>query len=274
MSAADRSRPRTLVLIPAYDEAASVGDVVSRVRRAVPGATVLVVDDGSRDRTAALARNAGAMVVRHPFNLGHGAALQTGYRFARERGFDFVIQLDADGQHEPRDIAVIADALAEGGCDIVLASRFLGGPGYPISLVRRSTIRFFGALVRLLTGWPVTDPTSGFQGLSRAAFEFHCGDHFPADFPDADVIVMAERAGLRLREVAVRMYPPRPGRTMHPGWVKLYYVFKQLVSLGMVVLATGVRRRGDGPYWAGVTPSARPWAREPRAARVASSRRT
>jgi len=266
VSVLDRSRSRTLILIPAYDEAATVADVVARVRRVAPGTTVLVVDDGSRDRTAALARNAGAMVIRHPFNLGHGAALQTGYRFARERGFDFVVQLDADGQHEPRDIAVIAEALADGGCDIVLGSRFLAGAGYPVSWVRRTTMRFFGALVRLLTGWRITDPTSGFQGLSRAAFEFHCDDHFPADFPDADVIVMAERAGLRLREVPVRMYAPRPGRTLHRGWVKLYYVFKQLVSLGMVVLATGVRRRGDGSSWAGAARPAGTWVREPRGA--------
>ncbi len=272
MSAPDRPRARTLILIPAYDEAASVADVVSRVRRVVPGVSVLVVDDGSRDRTAALARNAGATVLRHPFNLGHGAALQTGYRFARERDFDIVIQLDADGQHEPRDIAVIADALAAGGCDIVLGSRFLGGPAYPISLVRRTTMRFFATLVRILTGWAVTDPTSGFQGLSRAAFEFHCGGHFPADFPDADVIVMAERAGLTLREVPVRMYPPRPGRTLHPGWVKLYYVFKQLVSLGMVVLATGVARRAGRPSWAGAAAGARRWTRQPSAAPVAPSR--
>ena len=274
MSALDRPRPRTLILIPAYDEAATIGDVVSRVRRVAPGVAVLVVDDGSRDRTAALARNAGAMVVRHPFNLGHGAALQTGYRFARERDFGFVIQLDADGQHEPCDITVIAKALTDGGCDIVLGSRFLGGAAYPISLVRRTTIRFFAALVRALTGWRITDPTSGFQGLSRAAFAFHCADHFPADFPDADVIVMAERAGLRLREVPVRMYAPRPGRSMHPGWIKLYYVFKQLVSLGMVVLATGIRRRGDGSAWTGVAPTARSWASESSGARASSSRRS
>lgn len=273
MSVLDRSRSRALILIPAYDEAATVADVVSRARRVAPATAVLVVDDGSRDRTAALARNAGAMVIRHPFNLGHGAALQTGYRFARERGFDFVIQLDADGQHEPRDIAVIAEALSGGACDIVLGSRFLGGTGYPVSLVRRTTMRFFAVVVRLLTGWRVTDPTSGFQGLSRAAFEFHCGDHFPADFPDADVIVMAERARLTLREVPVRMYPPRPGRTLHPGWVKLYYVWKQLVSLGMVVLATGVRRRGNGSSRAGASRPGEAWATQPGASSAAASRR-
>ncbi|MFN7954755.1 MAG: glycosyltransferase family 2 protein [bacterium] len=234
--------PRTLILIPAYDEARSVGDVIQGVRRAAPASDVLVIDDGSRDRTALVARTAGALVLRHPFNLGHGAALQTGYRYAREHGYAFVIQLDADGQHDPRDVVTIAAALADGTSDIVLGSRFLAGACYPISIVRRAAIRFFASLVRVLTGCSVTDPTTGFQGLARAAFTFYCDAHFPADFPDADVIVMADRAGLRLREVAVRMYAPPPGRTMHAGWIKLYYVFKQLVSLGMVVLATGWRR--------------------------------
>ncbi len=238
--------PRTLILIPAYDEARTVAEVIHGARRAAPGIDVLVVDDGSSDRTALKARTAGAMVLRHPFNLGHGAALQTGYRFARERGYSFVIQLDADGQHDPRDVGALAAALAEGDCDVVLGSRFLAGSCYPMSVVRRAAIRFFAWLVRVLTGCVVTDPTTGFQGLSRAAFTFYCDTHFPADFPDADVIVMAERAGLRLREVAVRMYAPPRGRTMHAGWIKLYYVFKQLVSLGMVVLATGWSRGQRG----------------------------
>jgi len=234
---------RTLILIPAYDETRAIAVVIAGARRAAPGADVLVVDDGSRDRTSAVARMCGAFVLRHPFNLGHGAALQTGYRWALARGYSFVVQLDADGQHDPRDIPALLGPLAADEADLVLGSRFLSGRTYPISRIRRVAMRFFAALAGWLTGETITDPTTGYQGLGRAAFAFHCGDHFPADFPDADVIVMAHRAGLRLREVPVRMYAPQPGRSMHAGWVKLYYVFKQLVSLSMVVLSTGLRSR-------------------------------
>lgn len=234
---------RTLVVIPALDEAATLPEVIAGVRRYAVGADVLVVDDGSRDRTGALARALGCEVLRHPFNLGHGAALQSGFRWAAERGYAFVIHLDGDGQHDPAGLPALLDTVASGEVDVALGSRFLARDGmYRMSPLRRGTVSFFGALVRLITGLRVTDPTSGFQALNREAFTFHLGDHFPADFPDADVLVMTHRAGFRIREVPVRMWPHPSGRTMHRGFLKLYYVFKQLVSLGIVVVSGGPAR--------------------------------
>jgi len=226
---------RLVVVIPAYNEQGRIGSVVSRVGREL-AMDVLVVDDGSADRTAEEARAAGAIVASHPVNLGYGAALQTGYRYALRAGHEGVIQLDADGQHDPASIAGLVDALRAGN-DVVVGSRFLDAGSYRPPLTRRIGMTLFGKVASALSGIPLTDPTSGFQALSRRALAFYAHERYPHDYPDADVLSMVARSGLRLTEVPVRMHAAPDGKSMHAGVLKpLYYAFRMSLALALVPL--------------------------------------
>jgi len=225
-----------IVLIPAFNEAAAIARVADAVRAAVPGLPVVVVDDGSTDGTAAFARAAGAGVVRLPFNMGYGVALQTGYKYALRHGHDCVVQLDGDGQHEPADIPALVAAIVGGGADVALGSRFLGNDDYRPKLMRRIGMQLFSRLAFLLGGSRLTDVTSGFQALSGEAVRFLAADRYPADYPDADVLLMLQRAGFRIREIPVRMYGRRGGRSMHSGLRPVYYAFKMLLSVSLTSL--------------------------------------
>jgi glycosyltransferase involved in cell wall biosynthesis len=226
---------RLIAVIPAYNEEGRIGSVVARVRREVE-ADVVVVDDGSADDTAEEAREAGAIVASHPVNLGYGSALQTGYRYALRAGYDAVIQLDADGQHDPESIGALLAALRE-GADVVVGSRFLHAGSYRPPLARRIGMTLFGAVASTLSGIKLTDPTSGFQALSRRALAFYAHERYPHDYPDADVLSMVARAGLRLREVPVRMHEAPDGKSMHAGILKpLYYAFRMSLALALVPL--------------------------------------
>lgn len=229
--------PRVLALLPAYEEAANIGRVVRAIRAAQPAIDVAVVDDGSRDATADEARRAGARVLVHPFNMGYGVALQTGYKHACRAGYDMVVQLDADGQHEPEDIAKVLEPIAAGTADVCVGSRWLGAGSYRAGFIRRAGMRFFGAIASLVTGSRVTDPTSGFQALAAPVLRFFSDDSYPVDYPDADVIITLHRAGFRVREVPVRMYPSATGKSMHTGPFRaFYYLFKMLLSILVVLM--------------------------------------
>jgi glycosyltransferase involved in cell wall biosynthesis len=219
--------------MPAYNEAQRIRSVVEAVRRQV-AADVLVVDDGSSDATASKARAAGAITATHATNLGYGAALQTGYRFALRHGYDAVLQLDADGQHDPASIPRLLAGLEH--ADVIVGSRFLDGGSYRPPLLRRLGMKLFGTVASGLAGQRVTDPTSGFQAVSRRALEFYAHERYPADYPDADVLAMVARSGLRLAEVPVRMLASPDGKSMHAGAVKqFYYVFRMSLALGLVL---------------------------------------
>ncbi len=225
---------RVLVIMPAYNEAERIRRVVEAVRSQLKG-DVLVIDDGSSDATASEARHAGALVAIHATNLGYGAALQTGYRYALRHAYDAVLQLDADGQHDPASIPGLLAALAH--ADVVVGSRFLGGDSYRPPLARRIGMWLFAKAATALAGQRITDPTSGFQAISREALRFYAHERYPPDYPDADVLAMVARAGLRLAEVPVRMLPSPEGKSMHAGIVKpIYYVFRMSLALGLVPL--------------------------------------
>jgi hypothetical protein len=227
---------KIVVLIPAYNEAARIGEVVHRVREMYPGYGVLVVNDGSRDRTARAAQEAGAQVVSHPFNMGYGVAIQTGYKYALAKGYDFLVQIDGDGQHDPAFIEKLLAPVLAGETDFVLGSRFLGVESYDPSLARRAGMLFFRRLVSWLIGQPITDSTSGFQAFNRRVIRFFTTEVFPCDYPDADMLITLHRAGFRIREVPVRMYASVSGKSMHTGWKPLYYMFKMLLSIFVTLL--------------------------------------
>jgi len=225
---------KTLVLVPAYNEAARIGRVLAGIRAAVPGADLLVVDDGSADDTAAVARAAGARVARLPFNLGAGVAAQTGYKLAVREGYACVAQLDADGQHEPADIPALVALIERGETDVAIGSRFLGrAAAYRPGALRAVGMGLFGLLAWLLTGVRFSDVTSGFRAFSGDVLRFIASEWYPTDYADADVLITLRRAGFRLCEVPVRMYPRAGGSSMHAGLRPIYYVFKMLLSVAL-----------------------------------------
>ncbi|GAB4486945.1 MAG: glycosyltransferase family 2 protein [Thermodesulfovibrionales bacterium] len=224
-----------VIVIPAYNEAGRIGATIAGIRSAAD-ADIIVVDDGSSDATGAEAREAGAFVLRLPFNLGYGAALQTGFRHALMRGYRYAVQMDADGQHDPAFISSLLAEVKSGLCDVAIGSRFLGVGDYRPTTFKKVGMVFFRWLASLITGKKITDPTSGFQALNQRAMRFYASDAFPVDFPDADVLVMLHRRGMTFREVAVKMNPSPKKKTMHSGLVPVYYLFKMVLSIFVTLL--------------------------------------
>ena len=227
---------RTLIIIPAFNEAGRIGAVVKGVRAAVPAADVLVVDDGSKDATRPEAREAGAKVLALPVNMGYGVALQTGYKYACRQGYAIVGQIDGDGQHRPSDLPDLLAALEAEDTDVVVGSRFLDGDGhYQAPRARSAGIALFARLASRFTRQKVTDPTSGYQVMRVAVAEFFCSEVYPSDYPDADILILLHRSGFRVREVPVKMRPS-PGQSMHDGHRSLYYVYKMTLSIFVTML--------------------------------------
>lgn len=226
---------RALVLIPAYNEEKRIGTVVGNIRRIVPEMTIFVINDGSADRTAEAARQAGATVASHPFNMGYGAAIQTGYKYALANNYDYLVQLDADGQHDPLCIPALLAPVRAGEVDIAIGSRFLGN-SYRPPVMRRAGMVLFRSIVSLITGQQVTDTTSGFQAFNRDVITCFASDVFPVDYPDADMLIMLHRAGFHLTEVPVRMFENSEGKSMHSGFKPLYYMFKMLLSICVTLM--------------------------------------
>jgi glycosyltransferase involved in cell wall biosynthesis len=220
-----------LLLIPAFNERRSIGEVVDRVHAAGLDLDVLVVNDGSRDDTATIASAHGATVVSHPFNLGYGAALQTGYKYALQNGYDYVVQMDADGQHDPAYVPQLLAPVRAREADVVIGSRFVEASGYEMGGARTAGRVFFQRVLVWCGGPHIADPTSGLQALSRPVFRFCCSDFYPFDFPDIDVLLLLHRQGFRIREVPVKMAPSPPQRKpMHAGLRAVYYPYKMLLS--------------------------------------------
>jgi hypothetical protein len=228
-----------LAVVPAYNEAGSVANVVRSLREAAPRFDVVVVDDGSTDDTARQAASAGAALVRLPFNLGIGGAVQTGFLYARERGYDYVAQVDGDGQHEAAELHKLVTAMAaDRSIDVVCGSRFLGAEQrYPAPISRRTGVHLFSFALRLMLGQPVSDPTSGFRLYNRRAIALFARD-YPHDYPEVEAILMLHENHLRMTEVPVSMQLRGTGRSSITKTRSLYYMIK--VSLALVV---GMMRR-------------------------------
>lgn len=222
---------RTVAVVPAFREEGAIGSVVRGIQAFDPSIDVVVVDDGSPDGTAAAAAAAGARVVRLPFNLGIGAAVQTGFRYALERGYDTAVRLDGDGQHDPAELAKLLAALETGEADVVTGSRFVAGSSdYRPPLARRIGITWFARLVSLLTRQRVTDTTSGFQALNRRGIALFARD-YPSDYPEVEATLLVLRSRLRLVEVPVTMREREHGASSITFLRSLYYVVKVTLAL-------------------------------------------
>lgn len=221
---------RPCIVMPAFNEETRLPVLLAELQRAIPDHELVVIDDGSRDATGDVAARAGARVLRHPYNLGYGAALQTGFKWALESGAPWVVQMDADGQHLPAEVPALVARLGAGDCDIAIGSRFLEATDYEMGAVRSAGRQLIRALGRY-AGVDLTDPTSGFQALNARALALYAGDWFPSDYPDVDVRIVAARAGLRICEVPVQMAASARASTLHSGWKPVYYAYKMLLSL-------------------------------------------
>ncbi|MBI1353572.1 MAG: glycosyltransferase [Acidobacteria bacterium] len=228
-----------LVLIPCYNEEAAIGVTIGQVR-AVVDAPVVVVDDGSWDGTANVARVAGAEVLQLPHHLGLGGAVQMGYRFAFEHGFERVVRVDGDGQHVAEDIPKLLAELDEGDVDLVAGSRFLGPSDYPVQRLRRWGGLLFSAVLRPILGQRITDPTSGFIAVNRQALEVFSRS-FPLEYPEIEALVVLKRKALRFCEVPARMRPRIAGTSTITRWKAVYYMVR--VLLGVLVNVIKYERR-------------------------------
>ena len=222
---------RSLAVVPAFNEARSIGPVVRQIRDELPGWDTLVIDDGSRDETADAAHAAGALVVSAPFNLGIGGAVQAGFIWAREGGYDQMVQIDGDGQHEADEVGALETAMAESGVDMVCGSRFLDESNhYPAPISRRTGIHIFAFLLSIFLRQRITDPTSGFRLYNRRAIELFADD-YPHDYPEVEVVLMLHQHRLKMKEVPVQMQVRRSGTSSISSGKSAYYMVKVLLAL-------------------------------------------
>ncbi|HEY8001750.1 MAG TPA: glycosyltransferase family 2 protein, partial [Solirubrobacterales bacterium] len=245
-----------LAIVPAYNEADMVGRVVRDILREAPGFDVVVVDDGSNDATGAVAAGEGAVVITHPYNLGIGGAVQSGYKYALRRGYDVAVQVDGDGQHKPEYLPELLEALQTTGdeADMVCGSRFRGDPGYKVPFGRRLGNMIFSVVLSTLTRQKITDPTSGFRMTNRRGIELFARD-YPHDYPEVEALLMLHAHHLRLHEVPVRMNARGFGSSSIDYPRSAYYMAKVMLALfvGLFrrrptpVEATGKDEPGVGP---------------------------
>ena len=222
--------PRCLAIVPAFNEAASIAEVVSEIRDFGREIEVLVVDDGSTDATAGVAEAAGASVLRLPLNLGIGGAVQAGYLYASQQGFDLAVQVDGDGQHDARELSRLIEPILAGRADLAIGTRFAGPRSYRAPLARRIGIGLFATLVSLRVRQRMTDTTSGFRAVNRRGIRLFAAD-YPHDYPEVESVVTATRGDLRVCEVPVAMRQRAAGQSSITTLRSFYYVAKVLLAL-------------------------------------------
>ncbi|MGC5028540.1 glycosyltransferase family 2 protein [Micromonospora sp. DT229] len=226
---------RLLVIIPALNEAGSIADVVREIRGELPGVDVLVVDDGSADRTAAVAMAAGARVARLPYNLGVGGAMRLGYRYAHEHGYDVAVQIDADGQHDPRYVPKLVDLLDD--YDLVIGARFAGEGDYAVRGPRRWAMGMLSLVLSGLAGTTLTDTTSGFRAANRRMIEMFAR-WYPAEYlgDTVETLVHAARRGYRIQQVPVAMRRRMAGTPSHSPAKAMIYLGRALAVLTLALI--------------------------------------
>lgn len=235
-----QKKKNVLVIIPAYNEGKTIGTLLAQLEQPEIAeiADVLVMNDASEDQTREVVEQHGHTVVTHVFNLGYGSGLQLGYKYAETKGYDYVIQMDADGQHDISNVIRIYKELLtpdeQGVCpDLVLGARFMkNGYDYPTSAMKKAAYALFRFLIRLGTGRKISDPTTGLQGLSRAAYGFYAGyNHFDDRYPDANMIMQMLLLGFKVREIPALMHVRQEGVSMHSGLKPIMYMFRMMFSI-------------------------------------------
>jgi glycosyltransferase involved in cell wall biosynthesis len=238
---------RRLAIVPALNEEQTIARVVAEIRSADPSFLVLVIDDGSSDRTCLVAEQAGALVLKLPFNLGIGGAVQTGYRYAYENGFQIAVQVDGDGQHDPRELPRLLEPLVAGEADVVIGSRFTGAGSYRVPLSRRLGMHVFAWVVSLVVRSRITDSSSSFRALNRRALAVFSADYPHGFLETVEATVLASKQGLRLKEVPVVMREREEGHSALTIPLSLWYAAKVLVAVFVSLFRRPVVRLEEEP---------------------------
>ncbi|MFS0724772.1 glycosyltransferase family 2 protein [Paenibacillus sp. 1P07SE] len=234
-------RNAILIIVPAYNEAEGIRSVVENIRRQIPHADILVVNDGSTDATGEQAASSGAFVLHLPCNLGIGGAVQTGYQYAARHGYRYAAQMDGDGQHDPADFAAMLEALQTSGCDMVVGSRFVEKLGFQSTFLRRLGIEVLARLLTRLLSRRVTDPTSGFRICGERALRLFAAD-YPTDYPEVEALVQLDNCGYTFHEVPVVMKARVAGTSSISPGKSVYYMIK-------VILAVLIARTRKEKWW-------------------------
>jgi glycosyltransferase involved in cell wall biosynthesis len=241
------SQPKQLmILVPAFNEEGAIAGVIREVNQVMPQVPVLVVDDCSSDDTVHRARAAGGDVLQLPHHLGLGGCVQAGYKLAHELGYEFVIRVDGDGQHDPKYIPALLDMLQKTGCQMVIGSRFYQNNGAHTSTVRAIGIWVFRMVLRPILGKPVHDPTSGFVGVNKETLLVFTRS-FPLEYPEIEALVVLQRKRFRFEEVPVQMRKRKTGRSTITAVKSLYYIIHVLLGVFVNILKFEGRRRKKSP---------------------------
>lgn len=236
------TRSDALIIVPAHNEAEGLGAVLDDLRAQAPSYDVVVVNDGSTDATAEVARAACVPVLDLCFNLGIGGAVQAGFKYALQHGYRVAVQMDGDGQHPADQVEALVAPVRDGSCEMSIGSRFLESTDYNGSVWRRLGTRFLSWVCVAVTGQRITDATSGFRAYGPRALRY-LASYYPADYPEPEAIVLLSRRGLPIREVAVSMRPRRAGRSSIRGTATLFYMAKVSLSLLLAVFKEGPTRQ-------------------------------
>jgi hypothetical protein len=236
---------KRLAIVPAFNESSSIGGVISEIHDHQPGFEVVVVDDGSRDQTATVAGKAGATVLPLPFNLGIGGAVQAGFLYACEQGFDIAVQVDGDGQHDPREIATLLEPLLAGDADVVVGSRYLDGGSFDHAAHRRFLIGTFARIVTAATGKRFTDTSSSFRAYNRKAIAI-CAEDYPQGFLESvESLVVLSRYGMRIVEVPVTIRQRSSGSTSLSLGRTMAYTIKVSIAIAMGIMRRAPAAKGE-----------------------------
>jgi len=229
--------PSVLIIIPAFNEEATIVSVINGLQNECPGYNILVVNDASSDNTSILARSTGVVaVVDLPVNLGIGGAVQTGLRYANRHNFDCAIQFDADGQHKASDVAMLANLVLSDECDVAIGSRFVGDTKmYGTDIFRRFGIRIFEFVSILLIRKRIRDHTSGFRAFNKETINFIMRE-YPVDYPEPEIVVLLARNKFRIKEIFTQMYSRQGGVSSIPIYKGPYYMLKVLISMIMACI--------------------------------------
>ncbi|MEC0240352.1 glycosyltransferase family 2 protein [Paenibacillus dokdonensis] len=237
--------PTVLVIVPAYNEAEGITHVIEQLRRDTPHADVLVINDGSTDTTSMIAKKAGASVIDLTCNLGIGGAVQTGYRYAAEHHYDYAVQIDGDGQHNPQDLRRLLSVMMDTHTDMVVGSRFITKAGFQSTFARKIGIDLLSTLLSRLTGQKITDPTSGYRLCSRRAITLFARE-YPTDYPEVEALMLLYNRELSFTEIPVVMNERQGGVSSISAIKSVYYMSKVIISV--LLMKTLKKRAWENRY--------------------------
>jgi len=230
-------KPKILVIIPAYNEAKVIRTVIAKIKNLNQGYDIAVINDGSKDNTAMVASGEGVILIDLPHNLGIGGAMQTGYLFAYKNYYDIAVQVDADGQHNPKEIPSLLEPIQKGNANLVVGSRYLTKTKYKSSLLRRIGMIIFSIVVSIISRQKFTDTTSGYRAVDRNVMAYFV-NYYPTDYPEVEVLVLLKKAGFSIEEVSVTMEARQAGRSSITPFKSIYYMVKVLLALLINLLRT------------------------------------